>query len=234
MNNFIIITIIVCFVAWFYFTKFQESEKEYFKLHKKCSFLQNENCKLKNRLKDLQTYKNDVSKTFKILDNELLMINDQLQKQNNSLIPDSTQSFNATQENDDSNRISILSPDILQSLFLNMNQERINSEHTYDNLLNESINNIINQDIQNTINTNLDNHLQNIPIETNETTNVETNINKMDIDTNDINLNINTNIIDNNTIDGVSNIDNSMNNKKVLSNLLSGMPNNGYEEFLLN
>ena len=33
-------------------------------------------------LNSIQYYKNDVSKTFKILDNELVMINDHLKKQN--------------------------------------------------------------------------------------------------------------------------------------------------------
>ena len=38
---------------------------------------------MKSRIKDLQSYKNDVSKTFKILDNELLLINDHLKRQSN-------------------------------------------------------------------------------------------------------------------------------------------------------
>jgi hypothetical protein len=71
----------------------------------------NENHKLKTRLKDLQSYKNDVSKTFKILDNELLLINDRLQNRESNL--------NTPQPNP----ISVLTPELLTSLFNNMNQE---------------------------------------------------------------------------------------------------------------
>lgn len=202
MSNFVIITILSCLIAWFYFNKFKESEKEYFKLHKKCSSLQSENCKLKNRLKDLQTYKNDVSKTFKILDNELLMINDQLQKQtqnssnNNPTIEDPL-NFN--------NRISILSPDILQSLFFNMNQERIYNPNENSTNLESSgdLGNIIHSDIE--LNKNEENS---------DKEHVISNLNN--IKYNSSNEEQVTSNLNNNQID-----------------LLRGLPNNKYDEYLL-
>lgn len=138
-NNTVLISIVIGFVAWFYFNKFQESEKEYFKLHKKYVSAQSENCKMKNRLKDLQIYKNDVSKTFKILDNELLMINDHIKKTNVSTYQIQDQDQDQMNIHVDhnhtttpiemeitrpsSNRISILTPEILNALFNNINQE---------------------------------------------------------------------------------------------------------------
>lgn len=105
INNSIIVCAIVGILAYFYFTRFQESEKAYYMLYRRCIELKTENAKLKERIVDLQEYKNDVSKTFKILDNELIMINEHIKKQK----PD--------------NRVSILSPDVLNTLFQNINQE---------------------------------------------------------------------------------------------------------------
>lgn len=109
--NVFIICVLFCFVIWFYFVKHQESDKQYSNLHNEYMNLCNENQKLKTRLKDLQSYKNDVSKTFKILDNELLLINDRLQNRESNL--------NTPQPNP----ISVLTPELLTSLFNNMNQE---------------------------------------------------------------------------------------------------------------
>ena len=84
MNQLTIFCLVLGLISWYYFNKFQESEKEYNKLYKRFEQIYIENQKVKNRIKDLQSYKNDVSKTFKILDNELLLINDHLKKQNES------------------------------------------------------------------------------------------------------------------------------------------------------
>ena len=77
-----IICVIFGVISWYYFNKFQESEREYSRLHKNFETLHVENQKMKSRIKDLQSYKNDVSKTFKILDNELILINDHLKRRN--------------------------------------------------------------------------------------------------------------------------------------------------------
>jgi hypothetical protein len=138
-----IICVIFGVVSWYYFNKFMESEREYSRLHKSYDELHMENKKMKSRLKDLQSYKNDVSKTFKILDNELVLINDHLkrnsqqntqQSQTNFPITSSipigriplarVASFTALQPN---NNISLLTPELLTSLF-NMNTEEINHQ----------------------------------------------------------------------------------------------------------
>ena len=75
-----IVCIIFGIISWYYFNKFLESEREYSKLHKRFDNLHIENQKMRTRVKDLQSYKTDVSKTFQILDNELVMINDHLKR----------------------------------------------------------------------------------------------------------------------------------------------------------
>ena len=79
-----IICVIFGIISWYYFNKFLESEREYTKLHKRFDNLHIENQKMRSRIKDLQSYKTDVSKTFQILDNELVMINDHLKRRNNT------------------------------------------------------------------------------------------------------------------------------------------------------
>ena len=112
LSGTLVICIILGLVSWYYFNKFQESEKEYSYLHRRFESVYIENQKMKTRLDDLQNYKNDVSKTFKILDKELEMINDHLQKEtpininaqrSASLLPRTT-------------NVSLLTPDILTTL----------------------------------------------------------------------------------------------------------------------
>jgi predicted nuclease with TOPRIM domain len=168
MSNQISTTIIMCiifgFFSFYYFNKFQESESEYLKLHRRFDQITFENQKLKSRIKDLQSYKNDVSKTMQILDNELMVINNHIQKQNTEYMPqESTLGTLPTsvdygrgtlptsvdygrgtlptnisdirgtrsspylrsnlRSNTSRNNISLLSPELLSSLFNNMNQE---------------------------------------------------------------------------------------------------------------
>lgn len=130
MNQLTIFCLILGVVSWYYFNKFQDSEKEYNKLYKRFEQVYIENQKVKSRIKDLQSYKNDISKTFKILDNELVMINDHLKKQNENV---TTQRQRPTlpprpslgarsfyMRNIPNNNVSLLTPDLLTSLF-NMN-----------------------------------------------------------------------------------------------------------------
>ena len=99
MNGSIIIICILSILLWFYFMKYSEHEIKYLPVMVKqkqvISQLRNENVKLKSKLKYLQTYKNDVSKTFQILDNELVMINDKLKQE--SLPIEQTQTQTQTQ-----------------------------------------------------------------------------------------------------------------------------------------
>lgn len=130
MQNTMILCLIIGFIAWYYFNKFQESEREYLKLHQRFTEICNENIRVKSRLKDLQSYKNDVSKTFKILDNELLMINDHIKKQQggtNDTSQTSTHNVNTT-----SNRVSILTPSILSTLFSTVQREEEQTSTTPD------------------------------------------------------------------------------------------------------
>jgi len=127
MNQLTIFCLILGFISWYYFNKFQESEKEYNKLYKRFEHVYIENQKVKSRIKDLQSYKNDVSKTFKILDNELVLINDHLKKQNENVTTDHQRSQRPPpvarsfyMRNIPSNNVSLLTPDLLTSLF-NMN-----------------------------------------------------------------------------------------------------------------
>jgi hypothetical protein len=129
MNQLTIFCLVLGIVSWYYFNKFQDSEKEYNKLYKRFEQVYIENQKVKSRIKDLQSYKNDVSKTFKILDNELVMINDHLKKQNENVTPErqrpplpprppAARSF--YMRNIPNDNVSLLTPDLLTSLF-NMN-----------------------------------------------------------------------------------------------------------------
>jgi hypothetical protein len=126
MNQLTIFCLILGFISWYYFNKFQESEKEYNKLYKRFEHVYIENQKVKSRIKDLQSYKNDVSKTFKILDNELVLINDHLKKQNENVTTEHQRSQRPPvarslyMRNIPSNNVSLLTPDLLTSLF-NMN-----------------------------------------------------------------------------------------------------------------
>jgi predicted nuclease with TOPRIM domain len=143
-----IICVIFGVVSWYYFNKFMESEREYLRLHKNYDELHIENRKMKSRIKDLQSYKNDVSKTFKILDNELVLINDHLKRNSQQNIQESQTNFPMNSSMNSSipiariplarvasftslpqnNNISLLTPELLTSLF-NMNTEDITRQN---------------------------------------------------------------------------------------------------------
>lgn len=107
IQNSLVLCALMGFIAWYYFTKYQESEREFTKLHRQFVEVCSDNDKVKNRVSDLQTYKNDISKTFEILDNEFLMIKDM---------------YKTKQLRPNSDNVSILTPEILNTLF-NNNQE---------------------------------------------------------------------------------------------------------------
>lgn len=165
MSNQISTTLIMCILfglfSFYYFNKFQESEKEYVKLHKRFDEVYLENQKMKSRIKDLQCYKNDVSKTMQILDNELMLINNHIQKQNPETIPDGISNRRSpylrsnirsqSPQLNSRNNISLLSPELLTSLFNNMNQEHYQSsslQMSSQNNEQEQTDNIQNQEIQ--------------------------------------------------------------------------------------
>ena len=84
MEGSIIIISILVILLWFYFMKYSEQESKFLPVMLKqkqvISRLKDENIKIKSELKYLHNYKNDVSKTFQILDNELVMINDRIKQ----------------------------------------------------------------------------------------------------------------------------------------------------------
>jgi cell division protein FtsB len=124
MQGFVFI-VVFAIVAWYYYHRFRESEVEYFKLHKKMSEVKCENVHLKERISDLELYKQDVSKTFKILDNELLGINEHIK---NRSIQQQTIPVQINEEDggevEPSQRISILTPEMLGQLFHSMQNEQ--------------------------------------------------------------------------------------------------------------
>lgn len=120
--TFLIISFTVI-VSFFYYTKCKEFEKEFLILNKKYdkAIIENDNYKL--RIKDLQKYKNDVSKTFKILDNELTHINNHVEKQTQM-----------NRQNMETNNVNLLTADMLNNLINNMNQESLFPSISHINL----------------------------------------------------------------------------------------------------
>lgn len=85
MSQYVVIICILSILLWFYFMKHKEQETKLMPIIIKQKdiilenkYLRNENKKIKLKLKYLQQYKNDISKTFKILDNELHLITDHI------------------------------------------------------------------------------------------------------------------------------------------------------------
>lgn len=149
-----IICVIFGVVSLYYFNKYLDKQRKYDKLHEQFTGIHLENQKMKSRIKDLQSYRDDVSKTFKILDNELMMINEHLKNQesNHSIqatvqtsqnIPNTftstipigriplTRVTSFTNLNP-GNNVSLLTPELLTSLF-NMNSEDIQRQNTRQN-----------------------------------------------------------------------------------------------------
>lgn len=125
MQGFVFI-VVFGIVAWYYYHRFRESEAEYYKLYKKMSEVKCENVHLKERISDLELYKQDVSKTFKILDNELLGINEHIKNRNvqQQNIPVRSNDEGGDGEVEPSQRISILTPEMLGQLFHSMQNEQ--------------------------------------------------------------------------------------------------------------
>lgn len=128
--------IIICLLtaSWYYYTKYKDLERDFIDLNNNLSKVNMENSNYRVRIKDLQKYKNDVSKTFKILDNELVQINNHVEKNNQqsqlsqqllsqSLPVQLTSNSNLSNTSNSSSRVNLLTPDMLNNLIENMNQE---------------------------------------------------------------------------------------------------------------
>ncbi len=103
----LIILIILGLVSWYYYNKFQESEQNYRKLYYQFEKVHIKNKNMQIRIHDLESYRNDISKTFNVLDKELVAINSHLQRRNNNDV-----NLNKTA----SANVSILTPELLNSL----------------------------------------------------------------------------------------------------------------------
>ena len=105
----VVFCVIIGIIAFFYYKKFNEIKVVHNKLQNDYINTCNNNQILKNRLVDLLDYKNDISKTVKLLDKDIGSLNDKLEQTNSAYFPD---------------EIMSLTPDILNTLFDEMNQER--------------------------------------------------------------------------------------------------------------
>lgn len=119
MEHFILLIVSICVAVWFFY-KYKESQVKLKSFISKNLSLKLENNSMKSKMKYLETYKDDVSKTFKILDDELLLIKDNLQQQ--------PRQQNTTRQNTQSvprqsviphHRVSLLTPNLLTSLMTN-------------------------------------------------------------------------------------------------------------------
>jgi hypothetical protein len=125
MEHFILLIVSVCISVWFFY-KYKESQVKLKSFISKNLSLKLENNSMKSKMKYLETYKDDVSKTFKILDDELLLIKDNLTQQ--------PRQQNTTRQNTQSvpqviprqniqsiprHRVALLTPDLLTSLMTN-------------------------------------------------------------------------------------------------------------------
>ena len=122
----LIILIIMGLISWYYFNKFQESEKNYRNLYYQFEKVHIDNKNMKIRIQDLESYKNDISKTFNVLDKELLVINDHLQRRNNN--------DNITKTSSGSANVQIMTPELINSL-LDESEKQSKIETTNKNIV---------------------------------------------------------------------------------------------------
>jgi len=127
----LIILILLGLVSWYYFNKFQESEQNYRNLYYQFEKVHTDNKNMKIRILDLESYRNDISKTFNVLDKELLVINDHLQSRNNN--------DNITKTGSGSANVQIITPELINSLL-----DKSENEDTRVNDLNTNENNRVN------------------------------------------------------------------------------------------
>ena len=117
----IIVIFILSILLWFYYTKSKEQDDKYIPVMVRQSHLINENTllkqeskKLKSQIRYLEKYKDDVSKTFRILDTELVLINEHIKKGQDP--------------------VTSLTPNVLNQLF---NQTNNNNPHQFNNIFSQ-------------------------------------------------------------------------------------------------
>jgi hypothetical protein len=141
MTNNIITILLVGAIVWVCYVKYQEYQYKTLQLMSKNHLLEIENQKMRTKIRYLQNYKTDVSKTFKILNNELSLIKENLPE----------------------NSVNILTPQIFNSLMssepetprANANVANVNSHvanvANVANVGNANIANVGNADIFSTL-----------------------------------------------------------------------------------
>jgi len=133
MTNNIITILLVGAIVWVCYVKYQEYQYKTLQLMSKNHLLEIENQKMKTKIRYLQNYKTDVSKTFKILNNELSLIKENLPE----------------------NSVNILTPQIFNSLMssepetpnANANVANVNA-----NVANANVANVANANVANVAN----------------------------------------------------------------------------------
>ena len=143
MEHFLLLIVSICVSFWFFY-KYKESQTKLKMTISKNLSLKLENSSIKTKMKYLETYKTDVSKTFKILDDELLLIKDNLTQN-----PQQQQiSTSTNQQTLPRHRVSLLTPSVLTSLMTNETQVQP-SQDVFNNIFNRFLtSNISNNDIE--------------------------------------------------------------------------------------
>lgn len=144
MTQHLIIICITTILLWYYYIKSKEQDDKYLPVMMRQSELLHENAKLKQenkklklKLKYLENYKNDVSKTFKILDNELGLINEHIKTKTGTTTEQSEQNSsvpNTNIPNSNSFRTS-LTPNVLTSL-IRSSQETTPTDSMFNGIFN--------------------------------------------------------------------------------------------------
>lgn len=152
MENFILLIVSICVSVWLFY-KYKELQIKFKSVVSKNLSLKLDNNSMKTKMKYLETYKDDVSKTFKILDDELLLIKDNLTSR--SQPPSQTQQRlnNQTQNVPRQSviphhRVSLLTPTVLNSLMSNETPVQ-QSQDVFNNIFNRFLtSNISSNDIE--------------------------------------------------------------------------------------
>jgi hypothetical protein len=132
MTNNIITILLVGAIVWVCYVKYQEYQYKTLQLMSKNHLLEIENQKMKTKIRYLQNYKTDVSKTFKILNNELSLIKENLPE----------------------NSVNILTPQIFNSLMSSEPETpnaNVANTNVNANVANANVANVANADIFSTL-----------------------------------------------------------------------------------
>ena len=142
MTQHIIIICIITILLWYYYTKSKDNDDKYIPVMIRQSELLHENTRLKQdnkklkiRVKYLENYKSDVSKTFKILDSELGLINDHIKNKQPPTRRDQEEPRVELETQPEPRFRTSITPTVLNSL-LRTSQEPTQSDNMLDSIFN--------------------------------------------------------------------------------------------------